>query len=329
MQNIGVLRQATREMTNDPLVLFDPADGIRSISSGVAIDYYLKQPAEKATIEIADSHGKTITTFTGTPKDAAGRGGRGSAAAAAGGDEEEGGGRGGPPPRVGVAAGMNRFTWDMRYPAARDFPGLIFWAGSTRGPVAPPGKYQVKLTANGVTKTQEFAIVRNTAVRGVTDADLVAQFTLAKQINDKVGVANEAVLRIRGIKDQIADRLGKSSDASLKPAGQSLTEKLTSVEGEIYQYRNRSSQDPLNYPIRLNNKLAALQGIVEGGDTRPTDQSFAVFKELSGRLDKELARLDALVKADLVSFNTLLTERKLEPIKDGVPSAPTATASER
>ena len=70
------------------------------------------------------------------------------------------------------------------------------------------------------------------------------------------------------------------------------------MEGEIYQYRNRSSQDPLNYPIRLNNKLAALQGIVESGDAKPTDQSYAVFKDLSARLDKELARLEAVVKAD-------------------------------
>ncbi len=64
---------------------------------------------------------------------------------------------------------------------------------------------------------------------------------------------------------------------------------MTAVEGEIYQYRNRSSQDPLNYPIRLNNKLAALQGVVEAGDNRPTDQAQAIFKDLSARLDKELA----------------------------------------
>jgi hypothetical protein len=153
-------------------------------------------------------------------------------------------------------------------------------------------------------------------VAGVTDADLVAQFTLAKQVNDKVTAANEAVVRIRSLRDQIADRLGKSSDQTLKTSGQALTEKLTSVEGEIYQYRNRSNQDPLNYPIRLNNKLAALQGIVEGGDARPTDQSQAVFKELSGRLDKELARLDALVKSDLAALNKLLADQKLEPVKD-------------
>jgi photosystem II stability/assembly factor-like uncharacterized protein len=322
MQNIGVLRQVTRETTNEAVVLFDPADGVRSVSTGVAIDYYLKQPSESVTIEIADGQGKSIRTFTGTPKDAAGRGGRGGAASMPGGggneeDEEGGGGRGGPPPRVGVAAGMNRFTWDMRYPSARDFPGLIMWAAATRGPIAPPGKYQVKITANGVTKTHDFAIVRNAAVPGITDADLAAQFTLARQINEKVSLANETVVRIRNLKTQIADRLGKSTDQALKTAGQSLTDKLTRVEGEIYQYRNRSSQDPLNYPIRLNNKLAALQGIVEGGDARPTDQAHAVFKELSGRLDKELARLDGLVKSDLTALNKLLSDQKLDPIKDG------------
>ena len=52
------------------------------------------------------------------------------------------------------AKGMNRFTWDMRYPNARDFPGMIMWAASTRGPAAPPGRYQVRLTAGGTTKTQ-------------------------------------------------------------------------------------------------------------------------------------------------------------------------------
>ena len=54
-----------------------------------------------------------------------------------------------PAPRVDVKAGMNRFTWDMRYAGARDFPGLIMWAGSTRGPLAPPGRYTVKLTLDG------------------------------------------------------------------------------------------------------------------------------------------------------------------------------------
>jgi hypothetical protein len=160
----------------------------------------------------------------------------------------------------------------------------------------------------------------------VTDADLQEQFKLAKQINDKVSLANESVLRIRSLKDQIADRIGKASDAKIKAAGQALAEKLTSVEGEIYQYRNRSSQDPLNFPIRLNNKLAALQSIVETGDYRPTDQSYAVFKDLAERLDKQIAQLETLAKTDLADLNRLLAGKKLEPVKDGVPPPPAESA---
>jgi hypothetical protein len=216
---------------------------------------------------------------------------------------------------------MNRFSWDLRYPNARDFPGLIMWSGSTRGPVAPPGRYKVTLSANGVSKTQEFAVVRNTNVPTVTDQDLIEQFTLARQINDKVTVAHDAVLNIRGLKEQIAARTSASDDARLKTLGEAISEKLTAVEGEIYQYRNRSSQDPLNYPIRLNNKLAALQGIVESGDAKPTDQAYAVFKDLSARLDRQLARLDAIVKTDLPDLNAILRERNQEMIMV-VPRAP-------
>jgi hypothetical protein len=215
--------------------------------------------------------------------------------------------------------GMNRFTWDMRYAGARDFPGLIMWAGSTRGPLAPPGRYTVKLSANSVTKDQQFEIRRNTAVASVTDDDLHEQFVLAKQISDKVSAANEAVLRIRNLKAQIADRAAKTSEGPIKSAAESLNTRLNEIEGEIYQYRNRSSQDPLNYPIRLNNKLAALQGIVEAGDVRPTNQAYAVFRELSGRLDKEIGRVDNLVTNDVSALNNLLSKAGIEHVRDGVP----------
>ena len=308
MDNISVLRQANQSMTTEPLVLFDPADAVRSVSRGVFVDYYLKDAADKVTIDFLDPAGKVIRTYAG-PSQAPQRGGRGAEP-----EEGEEGPRQGPPARVTGAKGMNRFTWDMRYPNAVEFPGLIMWAASTRGPMAPPGKYQVRVTAGGVAKTQDFEIRRN-AASGATDADLQAQFTLARQISDRVSDANRAVIRIRDIKEQITDRIGKAGDASLKADGQTLIEKLTDVEGQIYQHRLRSNQDPLNYPIRLNNKLAALQGTVESGDYRPTDQSLAVFKELSGRLDKQLARLDALVTSDLAAFNKLLEAAGLVEIK--------------
>ena len=310
LENISVLRQADRAMTNEPLVLFDPSDAVRSVSRGVVIDYYLKEPAEKITIEILDPKGQVIRSFSNAEAAP-------TAAARPAEQAEEGGFRfQGAPARVAAARGMNRFTWDMRYPNARDFPGMIMWSASTRGPAAPPGRYQARVTAAGVTKAQDFEIRRNAAVKTVTDADLQAQFTLAMQISQRVSEANGAVIRIRDLKQQIVDRTGKSSDAAIKTAGQSLITKLTDVEGEIYQHRLRSGQDPLNFPIRLNNKLAALQGTVESGDYRPTDQSYTVFKELSGRLDKELARLEAIVKTDVAAFNTALTGAGLAPLKD-------------
>ena len=313
LDNISVMRQITRDTTTDAVVLFDPADVTRSISRGLSIDYFLKTGADPVTIEILDAHGASIRTFTGTAAPAT------APATQPGGREGEDNPARPAAASVPVKEGMNRFTWDLRYPGARDFPGLIMWAGSTRGPQAPPGRYVVKLTANGVSRSQDFTINRNGAVKEVTDADLQAQFELAGEINAKVNAANEAVLRIRSVRDQITARLANTRDAHIARAGNTLIEKLTAVEGELYQYRNRSSQDPLNFPIRLNNKLAALQGLVEYGDHKPTDQARAVFKELSDRLEIQLAQLDTVAKKDLTSLNTMLVKKKLEPIKDGTP----------
>ena len=306
MDNINLLRQIAKETTNDAVVLFKPGDSMRSVSAGVAIDYYLKQAADSVTIEIADEQGTVIRTFTGTPPDPAKKDAPAAPAPADDGFRP-------PPPTVAVKQGLNRFVWDTRYPDAKGFQGLIMWAGSVRGPVAPPGKYQVRLTAAGVTRSQDFSIVRNPNFTA-TDADLREQFMLASQINEKVSQANDAVVRVRDLKVQIGDRSGKANDTRIKAAGDALTVKLTDVEGDIYQYRNRSSQDPLNFPIRLNNKLAALRGIVETGDNRPTDQSYAVYKELSAQLERAFQKLDGIVKDDLATFNQQIAKKKLAPV---------------
>jgi photosystem II stability/assembly factor-like uncharacterized protein len=320
LDNINVLRQAESSTTTQDVVLFKPADTTRSVSRGVAIDYFLKQPADAVSIEILDAKGQRIRTFKGVPP------AKPEAEAETPPSDEDSFRP--PPPRVATKQGLNRFVWDMRYPDAHDFKGLIFWAGSTRGPVAPPGSYQVRLVAAGQTRTAPFAIVRN-PLGHASDEDLMEQFTLARQINDKVSAADDAVVRIRELKDQIADRIGKTSDTRIKSAGDTLTRRLTEVEGEIYQYRNRSSQDPLNFPIRLNNKLAALQNIVDTGATKPTDQSYAVFKELSAQLDRQLERFDALVQKDVAAFNKELARKKLAPVAPSKADPGTGTGQER
>ena len=304
MDNINVVRQIGKDTTNDAVVLFKPGNAIRSVSRGVAVDYFLKQAADKVTIEFLDPQGKVIKAFTGTPAPAA--------PATPAPAPEEGFARPAPA-QPAVKQGLNRFVWDTRYPDAKDFKGLIMWAGSVRGPAAPPGQYQVRLTVGDQVKTQPFGLLRN-PMGSATDEDLSAQFVLASQISGKVSTANATVLRIRDIKDQIADRVTKANDPKIKAAGDALTEKLTAVEGEIYQYRNRSSQDPLNFPIKLNNKLAALQSVVESGDYRPTDQSYAVFKDLSAQLEAQFRRLDQLIEGELAAFNQQIVKKKLKPV---------------
>jgi hypothetical protein len=192
------------------------------------------------------------------------------------------------------------------------------WAASSRGPLAPPGTYQVRVTADGESETQSFAIRREPRLLAdVSDADLQKQFELAMKVRNRASEANEAVLLVRGIKPQIQDRASKL-DSKAGPTAKALDDldkSLSAVEGEIYQVKNQSSQDPLNYPIKLNNKIAALQGVIESADSPPTAQSYEVFEMLSTRLGAQLAALDNTVKTRLPQVNQLLQKQKLAPIK--------------
>ena len=326
LDNISVLRQLDAKVMSSTVYLFAPPDATRSVSRGVVVDYYLKNDADKVTVDILDPQGKVIRTFVGNAEEDKKREQALQASGQPPAEEEEEGPRRAPVVRVGYKAGMNRFTWDMRYANAVEFPNLIMWSGSTRGPIAPPARYSVRLTVGGDAQTQAFSVKRHPLLPA-TDADLAEQFALARQINQRVSDANQAVIRIRSLKDQIKDRQGKTTDKKIGQAATALATKLTEIEGEIYQYKNRSSQDPLNFPIKLNNKLAALQGIVESGDGKPTANSYVVFKELSGRLDQQLGRLDTAVKVDIEALNKLLRGKKLEPVKD-IAAAPSMTATE-
>ena len=220
-----------------------------------------------------------------------------------------------PVPRVPARAGMNRFTWDMRSAPLRDFPGLIMYQTDTRGPMVPPGRYQVRLTAGGRTLTQPVVIRKDARASDVTDADLLEQYRFARQIGEAFSRTSDMVVSIRKLKTQIADRMKGIVDSSvIVNAAAKLDASLTAVEGELYQYQNRSTKDPLNFPPKLNNTIAVLLNVVDSGDSRPTDQSYAVFKELSSRLSVQSQAFDALVARDVPAFNALLARFGRQPI---------------
>jgi hypothetical protein len=311
MDKIAPLRQGGIPSTS-AFHLFKPDDALRGLDRSVPVDYYLKEPAQKVTMEFLDPQGTVIRTFTGTPADAERK------PPTPDGSTDDGPRRP-PEPHPAVAAGLNRLTWDLRYPGATDFPGLIMWAASSRGPIAAPGAYQVRVTADGHSETQSFAVRREPhLLKDVTDQDLREEFDLAIKVRDKSSQANEAVLLIRGIKAQIDERKARLDVKSAAAVAKSLDEfasALSAIENEIYQVKLQSSQDPLNFPIKLNNKIAALQGVIESADVRPTEQAYSVFRTLSNALDEQLGKLDTRVKGQMPPVNQLLQRLRLDPIK--------------
>jgi len=216
---------------------------------------------------------------------------------------------------VANKAGLNMFAWNLRYPDPSVFENMILWAGSISGPVILPGTYTVRLNVNGQRYTQPLTIVKDPRSTA-TDADLKEQFDFLMRIRDKTSQANDAVKTIRNVKAQLADRAKKmpaDKSVAFSRIAADLSNRLSAIEGEIYQVRNQSGQDPLNYPIKLNNKIAALSGVVGGTDAKPTSQSYTVFNDLSSQLDRQLSALRGALIV-LPSINATLKAAGLPPI---------------
>jgi len=287
----------------------------RNPANGVVVYYSLKEkPANSLELEFLDPAGKSIRKFTGrVRKPGESEASAPPAQAPAG----EGGFGAAPAPTVPMDVGLNRFVWDTRYPDAVRFPGMILWAGETRGPKLPPGTYQIKLTVDGKSFTQNFEIKPDPRLT-ITPADYAKQLELGLKIRDKLSETHNAIIQIRDVRKQVEDLLkrlaGQPSFKVINDAGTALNKNLTTVEETLYQTKNQSSQDPLNYPIRLNNKLAALGAVVAGAESAPTAQSYAVYDELVTQIDAQLQRLSQIMKTDVPAFNQLVRDQNIPAV---------------
>ncbi len=301
----------------------------RNPANGVVVYYSLKaKPTSDVVLEFLDSNGKSIRKFTAAapakPQPSPSPGATSGAtpvptpAAPPAPAGEEPDFSGGPvAPRVTTDVGLNRFVWDMRYPDAVRFPGMILWAGETRGPRIVPGNYQVKLTADGETMTEAFTVKPDPRLQ-TTAADYAKQFELGLKIRTKLSDTHNAIIEIRDVRKQIDDLLKRVKDQPnakvISDAGTQLIKNLTAIEEALYQTKNQSSQDPLNFPIRLNNKLAALGGVVYGSETPPTDQSYAVYEDLVAQIDAQLQKLSQIIKVDVPAFNQLVRDQNIPAV---------------
>ncbi len=315
LDNIEPLRQMTPQISASPdPYLFRPATAIRSGGSA-QIQYWLKRPAQSLTIEVVDAAGRVATTIAGA-QPAAGRGGAQGRAGGGGGGGGRGG-RGGFGGGAPMGAGLHTAQWNLQYPAATTFEGMILWGASTAGPLAVPGTYTVRLTVDGRTQSQPLTVVKHPLYTDVTQADLEAQFALATRIRDKLSEANQAVIRIRDIKGQVGDRVGRSQDARLKQVGDSLVKGIGAVEEEIYQVRNQSGQDPLNFPIKVNNRLGTLNRSVNTGDGAPIGNAEPIFNDLVQELKVQTDRLEQILSTELPKLNAELRRLGLAEVTGG------------
>ena len=262
---------------------------------GVMVHFFLKDTTRNDTItlEFMQADGKLIRKFS---------------SATAEDSEEE---------KLEVRKNMNRFIWDMRYPKAEKFEGMILWWASLDGPRALPGNYKVKLTVNNQSNEANFEILpdpRSTA----TPEDLKAQFNFLISVRDKLSETNLAIKDIREVRKQInlvADRMkDNESMKELTDMSKAILEKMKEIEESLYQTKNQSRQDPLNFPVRLNNKLGHLNSLSGMGNFKPTDQDVAFRNEVIQRIDDELQKLKSIFEKDIPAFNKMVKEKSIDAI---------------
>ena len=297
LDDLTVLHQLDKDMVNKDFVLFKPKDSYRTKGrggrssktqgtnhpNGVITYFFLDEyDKEKDTVTLAfkEKNGTVIKEYSTAAK------------------EKEG--------KLTVKEGSNQFIWNTRYKGAERLKGMILWWANLSGAKAVPGTYRVALTVNGTAQEHDFTIVPDPRAE-VTVQDMQTQFDFVKGVNETVDRAHKSIKKIRKINTQLAAFQKQYKDneevKALRERAKALKKQLTEIEEALYQTKNRSGQDPLNFPIRLTNKLAHLNSLVTIDDFPPTAQDIAVKNELTKEILAQLTTFDKLVSDEVAAFN--------------------------
>jgi len=318
LDDLSVLHQTSSTTENTAAHLFVPRSGYRLTAGGrsdepgnagtnppvgVVFHYSLGEepaPETEMSLSVFETRGtEPIWTWTRKPPP--------------GDEEEEEAGSDDPPDTELLESeqGLNRFVWDLRYPGMERFDKLIMWSDMREGPKAVPGTYRVELTVGDITRDVEFEVHADPRSSSST-ADYRAQFDYIIETRDLLSTTHTEIRKVRQLRTQLevlTVRLEKEAESDsraavlLEEVGV-LVETITPIEEALYQTQNESRQDPLNYPIRLNNKLTSLMNTVDVGDSRPTAAAIAVREELSTAIQSELQQLDAVWDEHVPALNS-------------------------
>jgi photosystem II stability/assembly factor-like uncharacterized protein len=259
--------------------------------AGVQIHYYLPEVTDKDSISLSfyDSKEKLIKTYATYDKKN----------------------------KLEVKKGANSFNWDTVYDGAEKLPGMILWWADLSGAKAVPGTYKVELIVNGEKQSQSISII-STPNSEASEADMQAQFDFVSEINATVDKAHKSIKNIRSFNKKLSAFEGlyagreEQGIKDMIAMSKEMKKKFDEVEKALYQTQNRSGQDPLNFPIRLTNKLAHLNSLVQIGDFAPTSQSMEVKNELTAEIEKQLAVFDGVLNSDIKKFNEEFNKLELD-----------------
>ena len=310
IDDLSPLHQLSTDVAQSQHYLYRPLDSYRIAGSrrsrpsktegtnhtgGVMVHFYLKDLPENAEISLTfmEEDGDEIKTFSTKSKDKKRT-------------------------LKDLKAGCNRFVWDMRYADALTVDGMILWSSQTSGPKAVPGTYQVRLVVGESSYTQRFEILKDPR-SSATLEDMQAQFDFLIANRDKMTETHETIVEIREVRKQLKDvkeRIaGEEQMEEIKKMANHIDSTMTKIEEALYQTQNRSAQDPLNFPIRLNNKLGHVGTLSSIGDFQPTQQAIEVQKELSEQIDKNISQWDEIKETDLEAFNRKVLDMQVDAVK--------------
>lgn len=307
IDDLSPFHQLSSEITSSKFHLYQPKDTYRldgwqqkeskttgtNHAAGLMVHYFVKEAEKKDSITLSflEEDGTLIRSFSTKAK-----------------EKKD---------KLKVEKGANLFTWNMVYPDAKKFDGMILWWASLNGPKALPGKYKIQLDVNGKSKETSFTLLKDPRSTS-TDADLKKQFDFVKDIRDKITEAHEAIINIRDVRAQLKNYTKRLEDdeemLDVIETANAIDSTMTVVEETLYQTKNRSPQDPLNFPIRLTNKLGHLVSITRGGNYPPTDQAIAVKNELTAKIDEQLEQYKKIIETDLPAFNALVKSKAVDAI---------------
>ncbi|WP_067029896.1 VPS10 domain-containing protein [Allomuricauda sp. CP2A] len=306
IDDLTVLHQLDASKKSAEAILYHPKDSYRTKGTaaqtpsltegqnhpnGVLTHFYLKDLAEKDSIVLTytSMSGDTLASYSNKAK-----------------DKEK---------KLEVKKGGNTHVWDTRGKGAKLLDGMILWWANLDGAKAVPGSYKVHLNVNGSNQSQDFKILPDPRAE-VSVADMQKQFDFISDINETVDKAHQSIKKIRDINAKLDAFVKQYKDNAATEAlvekANKMKEEFGEIEKALYQTKNQSNQDPLNFPIKLTNKLAHLNSLVSIDDFPPTGQDIAVKNELSGKIKAQLTAFDALVDDEIQAFNDEFNSLGLE-----------------